>query len=257
MRWPQREPETKRWSAFGRALVLGTVLLAGPARAHDFWIEPSTFDPGAGTAVSIDLKVGEEFIGDSVPHRAETTDFFVLHAGNEKDRPISGADGLSPAGTIVADGRRTTLIAYSGTGGSVTLPADRFERYLESYGLEWVIRERAIRRETLQPGRENFYRHARTLLSGIAADPTLPGHSLGQTLEILVDGDPTQGNLPVVTGRVLWRGNPLAGGLLIARQSADPRHPQSVRTASDGRFLLPLQHGGIWLLQIVWMERAG
>lgn len=258
MRLPQRENEKRRWPAGWSAPAIGlALLLAGPVFAHDFWIEPSSFTPGAGIAIAIDLKVGEEFIGDSVPRRTRTTDRFELYAGGDAPQPISGADGLSPAGTVVADGGRTMLIAYSGAGGTVTLPADRFASYLESHGLEWVIRERATRSETLEPGRENFYRHAKTMLGGAAADPSLGGKALGQTLEILVDGDPTQDRSPTLSGRVLWHGNPLVGGLLIARASADPRHPQSVRTGTEGRFYLPLQQGGIWLLQIVWMERTG
>lgn len=258
MRLRQRERKTPRWLVWQPAWAFGlALLLAGSAFAHDFWIEPSSFTPGAGTAVTIDLKVGEEFVGDSVPRHARTIDRFELYAGNDAPRPISGADGLSPAGTVIADGERGTLVAYSGAGGTVTLTADRFEDYLKSHGLEWVVRERASRNESLKPGRENFYRHAKTLLGGVSADPSLGGKGLGQTLEILVDGDPTQDRTPTVTGRVLWHGSPLVGGLMIARASADPRHPQSVRTGPDGRFSVSLQHGGIWLLQIVWMERAG
>jgi hypothetical protein len=258
MRWQRPERVKGRWPALRPALNLAAALLvAGPAPAHDFWIEPSRFTPGAGVAVAIDLKVGEEFIGDSVPRRAGSTDLFALQIADDAPRPISGADGLSPAGMIAADGGRTALIAYSGAGGSVTLPADRFERYLESHGLEWVIRARASCHESLEPGRENFYRHAKTLLGGAVADPFLGGKTLGQRLEILVDGDPTQDRIANVSGRVLWQGDPLAGGLLMARAKADPRHRQSVRTGTDGRFSLPLQRGGIWLLQIVWMERAG
>ena len=254
----QREDEKGRWPAGWAALAFGlALLLAGPVFAHDFWIEPSSFTPGAGTAVAIDLKVGEEFVGDSVPRRARTIDRFEFYTGGNTPQPISGADGLSPAGTIMADGGRTMLIAYSGAGGTVTLPADRFTSYLESHGLEWVIRERATRSETPKPGLENFYRHAKTLLGGAVADPSLGSKALGQTLEILVDGDPTHDRAPLVTGRVLWHGRPLVGGLLIARASADPRHPQSIRTDTQGRFSLTVDHGGIWLLQIVWMERTG
>lgn len=258
MRWRRPERTKGRWPASWPALKLAAALLvAGPAPAHDFWIEPSHFTPGAGAAVAIDLKVGEEFIGDSVPRRAGATDLFILQLADGAPRPISGADGLSPAGMIAAEGGRTALIAYSGAGGTVTLAPDRFERYLESHGLEWVIHERATRHESLEPGRENFYRHAKTLLGGAVADPFLGGKPLGQRLEILVDGDPTQDRTPGVSGRVLWQGDPLAGGLLIARAKDDPRHAQSVRTGTDGRFSLPLRRGGIWLLQIVWMERAG
>lgn len=258
MRLPQREREKGRWPSWWSASAFALALfLATPTFAHDFWIEPSSFNPGASTAFAIDLKVGEEFVGDSVPRHVRTIDRFELYVGKDAPRSISGADGLSPAGTIAVDGGVTSLIAYSGAGGTVSLPADRFESYLESHGLEWVIRERAARSESLKPGLENFYRHAKTLLGGQIADPSLGGKAFGQTLEILVDGDPTKERKPMVTGRVLWRGSPLAGGLLIARASADPRQPQTVRTGTDGRFSVPLQRGGIWLLQIVWMERAG
>ncbi|WP_377298369.1 DUF4198 domain-containing protein [Rhizobium sp. SGZ-381] len=258
MRWPRRRTAKAGWPLRWPALSLATILLLSrPAAAHDFWIEPSSFTPGAGAAVALDLKVGEEFVGDSVPRRARAIDVFTLQSGTDAPRPVSGADGLTPAGMTAVGGEGTALIAYSGEGGTVSLPADRFERYLESHGLEWVIRERALRHETLEPGREDFYRHAKALLGGMVADPMLASKALGQRLEILVDGDPTQDAAPILTGRVLWRAEPLAGGLLIARRKDDPRLPLTVRTGSDGRFSLQIQNGGIWLLQIVWMERAG
>ena len=258
MRWRPRN-HAQGVSRISRLILLAiaVVLPAGIALAHDFWIEPSSFAPGAGAAIAIDLKVGEDFIGDSVPRRAGATDLFALYTGADSPRPISGADGLSPAGMIAVDGKRTSLVAYSGTGGTVTLPAGRFERYLESHGLELVIRDRATRNETLEPGREKFYRHAKTLMSGAATDPALGGKVLGQALEILVDGDPTQATALTVTGQILWQGTPLAGGLLIARNGTDPGQPLKTRTGPDGRFSLSLQGGDIWLLQIVWMERAG
>ena len=43
------------------------IFVAATARAHDFWIEPSTFHPQVGDAVTASLRVGENFAGDVVP----------------------------------------------------------------------------------------------------------------------------------------------------------------------------------------------
>ena len=64
-------------------------------------------------------------------------------------------------------------MAYSSTGSVVELPADRFEAYLEQYGLDEIISERLQRGEDTEPARECFYRYAKALLTGAAPSPSV------------------------------------------------------------------------------------
>nr|WP_245224152.1 DUF4198 domain-containing protein [Rhizobium halophytocola] len=236
-------------------LSLALLIPPAPLVAHDFWIEPSSFAPKGGTAVSVDLRFGQQFAGEPVPRNSATIDRFKLMDGAGGSREIAGADGLTPAGTIVADDRRTQEIVFDGGGGKVQMQADPFEAYLLAYGLEWVIDYRALQGKMRSPGREIFHRHAKALLTGIAASPVATEAS-DQQLELVPDSDPTQERRPGLRGRVLWNGTPLAGCLVIARNRATPKSALRVRSDRDGRFNLPLA-GGVWLLQSVWMQRAG
>lgn len=245
----------RRWARLAAGLLL-VLSLRPPAGAHDFWIEPASFRPGAGTALAIGLRVGENFIGDPVPRNSAAIDRFDLRPGPDGGPvAIAGADGISPAGFVRVDGRRTVLITYDGGGGRLEMPADRFDAYLRQHGLEPALAARAARGEAAMLGRERFHRHAKALLTGAAADPVAT-RPTGLTLDIVPDRDPTQDPGPLA-GRILWRGGPLAGVLVQARRRDDPMRILSARSDDQGRFTLPLDRGGVWLLMAVWMVRGG
>ena len=46
--------------------ILLTALFATNAFAHDFWIEPSTFDPQPGKTFTVALRVGELWHGSGL-----------------------------------------------------------------------------------------------------------------------------------------------------------------------------------------------
>jgi uncharacterized GH25 family protein len=228
-------------------------LSSGPVRAHDFWIEPSTFQPSPGSAVAISLRVGQDFVGDPVPHQSSAIDQFLVRQHGE-EQPISGADNIDPAGLLLADGRGTAVVAYSSVGSFTEVPADRFEAYLRLYGLDDIIAERAGRGEQAEPGRERFYRYAKALLTGTG--PSLEAtQPLPFTYEIVPDDDPTV-RFGAFRGHLLYQGQPLAGALVEALLQSNPSVKLSARSDSRGAFSLPLPHAGVWLIKSVHMERA-
>jgi len=238
-------------------LILALLLPIQCASAHDFWIEPGSYRPGAGVALPVNLMVGELFIGDALPRNSASIELFALYLGlTAPPRAVIGTDGIAPAGFVLVDDARTTLLAFSGAGGVTELPPDRFTAYLRSHGLEWVEVERKAREEEAKAARERFHRHAKVLFTATSAD-AVAGRVLGQILEIVPDGDPTQDASPSFSGKILWRGEPLAGCLILARSYSDPLNALQSRSDAAGRFSLPLARGGVWLLQTVWMERAG
>ncbi|MGE7368561.1 DUF4198 domain-containing protein [Neorhizobium sp. NPDC001467] len=238
------------------------VLLAGlslvtsveRAGAHDFWIEPSSFRPGHGQAISIDLKVGEMFVGDSIPRRSEAIErFSVVEA--DRTVPVAGSEGVVPAGMASPAAGQPAIVVYDGGGGTTSLDAVRFEAYLRAHGLEWVVEGRARAGETDRPVRERFRRHAKALL-GHGGQASIFGMVLDQTLELVPVGDPTRAGPSQVELMVRWRGAPLVGCLVLARSRDNPAKALSARSDAQGHLTLPLGHG-IWLLQAVWMERGG
>ncbi|UVC19431.1 DUF4198 domain-containing protein [Mesorhizobium onobrychidis] len=237
-----------------RGLFAVALLCPNPACAHDFWIEPSTFQPLPGMTISVALRVGQDFIGDPVPYMSNAIDAFFVRQDGE-DETLSGSEGLEPAAFLRASGNATAIVAYSSAGSTVELPAGRFKAYLEQYGLDETISERRLREEDAKPARECFYRYAKALLSGTAPSPSVT-QLLPFAYEIVPDRDPTTG-FGVFRGHIFYDGEPLADARVEALHRQDPSVRLSVRSDAQGGFSLTLPQAGVWLVKSVHMVRAG
>jgi len=235
--------------AFAAALLL----VAANARAHDFWIEPSSFHPAPGSTVAVGLRVGQNFIGDPVPRlSAFIAAFFVRQNGGDEN--VGGSDHINPAGFMRADGKATAIISYASTGADIELPADQFEDYLRLYGLDAIIESRNQHGERTKPGRERFFRYAKALLTGAqpSADASKP---LGLAYEIVPEEDPTV-RLAPFRGHILYDGKPFAGALVVALLQGEPSVQLKTHSDAQGAFSFALPRAGVWLIKSVHMVRA-
>lgn len=215
------------------ARVLAVVLLALPAWAHDFWIEPSTFRPAAGEAVSLQLRVGEHFEGEPVAIHPARIERFLA-------RSASGERAIDRGGTVVFDGN-DVVVGYRSKPSYVELPAETFERYLREEGLDSIIALRAERGDSSRPAREIFSRCAKTLLGG-------RDRQLGLRLEIVRR---SRGELAVT-----FDGKPLTNALVVAMRRGAAHTPFRARTDTEGRVSFPPLGSGVWLVKTVHMIPA-
>lgn len=217
------------------------LLAATAAQAHDFWIEPSTFRPALGAMVSASLRVGVEFVGDPVPRAAELFETFVARDA-KGERPVPGLEGRDPAGLVRVDSK--TIIAYRSKGNPLELPAEKFESYLREEGLESIIAWRASHGQSKSPGRERFFRFAKSIVGTGRA----PDMKFDFRFEIVPESD--------AQFRVLHEGKPIANILVIALHRDDPNARARARTDRDGRVKLPIEKSGVWLVKAVHMVPA-
>ena len=102
---------------------LAVGLLAGlmslPSSAHEFWLEPSDFQPKVGDLVTVDLVIGTHFDGFSSPYTPDEIAAFGLidAAGNT---PITGRFGDMPAGQFVVAQVGLSLLYHQTTPSYVT-----------------------------------------------------------------------------------------------------------------------------------------
>jgi uncharacterized GH25 family protein len=241
--------------------VLLMMVVAGLS-AHDFWLEPSTFEPALDEAVRIRLRVGEHFSGEPVARNESRIEQFVA-VGPSGEKPVVGRDGMDPAGLVRLDAPGLWFVGYRGKATTIELAADKFEQYLREEGLERIIEDRAARSESKMTGRERFSRSVKSLLrSGGSRPGTGFDRALGLTLEFVLDADPIAadgGRLPV---RLLHEGRPLEGALVVAyrkNQGAPAIQPGQealrARTDREGRVTLAVEPG-VWLLKAVHMSRT-
>jgi len=228
-----------------RFLVLAALLLSSPVLAHDFWIEPSAYNPGAGELVTLKLWVGEHLGGETLPRDESHIDWFSVVRGGVH-APVLGIDGSDSAGVLRPQAPGGVVIAYRSLRSAALLPAEEFQAYLALEGLPPV-----------KPGREVFSRCAKSLLAvGGRGGPTI-NKPVGLTLELIPEADPyTLGPGARLTVRLLYLGKPLAGALVMALDGPDARTPQQVRSDAEGRASFTLPRAGAWLIKAVHMIRA-
>lgn len=233
------------------AVLLG--LLSAPvALAHDFWIEPKTFRPDPGEQVTISLRVGEDFSGDSQPLvPGWFTDYSVTSPARKQ--PVRGRIGDDPAGYFIADPDGSQLIGYRSSRSFVDIDPPTFNDYLAKEGLDWVRERREERGEAERNAREYFSRCAKSLVRSSSASSGAGFDTvLDYTLELIPLRDPyglSPGAAMPVELRYL--GEPIEGLLVIAFTADDPQNKQQMRTDQNGRAVLQLERPGTWLVKAV------
>ena len=221
------------------ALATLAILLAVPAAAHDFWIEPSAFRPAPGSVVTAALRVGQKLQGDPLPRNPMLIDRFIFR-GSGPELPLAGRPGDDPAGYARLGEPGLHWIGYQSRPYPVVLDAAKFEEYLKAEGLERIVEERARKGQSTSPGRERFYRCAKSLLDVQGGKPAADGPGsdvlLGFTLELVPRTSPyalsSGGELPV---SLSFRGQPVKNALVVAMSKEDPWRRRRPTPGSTGR----------------------
>ena len=167
---------------------------------------------------------------------------------------VAGAPGDEPAGRFLPAAAGAYWIVYDNLPRPIELAAEPFEAYLAEEGLEAVSAARREHGESERAGRELYSRCAKALV--VAGDGPAPPRELGLELELVLDAEPAglaSGRLPL---RLLFRGAPLAGALVVARPRAAPTAELAARTDAAGAVRFELPVGGVWLVKAVHMVAA-
>jgi uncharacterized GH25 family protein len=246
-------------SGIGRvsgAVIVALMLWDTPLRAHDFWIEPTTFAPMAGQVVGVKLRVGEGLVGDPVAMNPALVNQFVFEDAAGR-KPVIRRDGGDPAGLLQVTTPGLVVIGYRSNPSVTRLAGDKFTQYLKEEGLDSVIAARASHNQSKDAARELFSRYAKSLV--LSGRPSQAQHDrpLGFTLELVAERSPyllkSGQDLPV---RLLYEGRPQAGVLVVAMNRLDPAEKVSARTDNDGRVRLPLGPARLWMIKAVHMVPA-
>jgi uncharacterized GH25 family protein len=231
-----------------RKLAPLLLLICATARAHDFWIEPSTFRPAPGVTFTASLLVGQDFGGDVVPRNAALIEKFVVRdaAG---EHAVNGFENQDPAGYVRLDTAGVAVIGYRSRPVPLALTAAKFEESLRLEGLDSIIALRKARGESQKPDKEIFSRCAKAIIvAGGGAATGRAKEPLGFRLELVPESGLGSGPLTV---RLLYEGKPLANALIVALQRDDPALRVQARSDAAGRVTLPLAKGGVWLIKSV------
>lgn len=247
----------RRTAILVRFALLALLIPASASWAHDFWIDPSSFQPQPGQRVTVRLRVGQHFRGDPVPRDLSLMQRFAVIAPGGNETPVPGVPGAEPAGFATMTAPGLSLIAYASGRSPVSLDGAKFETYLAEEGLEAISAWRARKGQSAAPVKEVFSRYAKTFLDVGGKGGAGFDRVLGLALELIPEKDPTGllpgAELPV---RLLYRGKPLAGVLVTALPHDKPDTRVTARTDAAGRARLRLVQPGEWLVKAVHMIPA-
>jgi uncharacterized GH25 family protein len=248
-----------------RTLSAAFLLLAiAPlGRAHDFWLEPSSFRAPVGQKLELELLVGERFTGERVLRDEARILSFVAVSGPDAPEKVPGFDGRTPAGILRPKVAGLLLVGYQSDGKPIEIEPGKFESYLREEGLDAAADERKRRGETGTKGREVYARCAKSLIAVQGEAPLTAAQwagwdrVLGLPLEIVPEVNPCLlAKDAALAVRVLYRGQPLANALVGCMPRQDPAQEVRTRTDAEGRVRFQPRFGGVHLLRVVHMVRA-
>jgi uncharacterized GH25 family protein len=237
-----------RW-AFALALA------AGPAAAHDFWIQPQAFRVAPGAEVGISLQVGDgpDRQRSAIPLRRVLRFEAIGPDGAARDLKGALADGRARFG---APGTYVLALATD-AGGRSRQAAAKFNAYLADEGLTPAIEARAKAGRADREGSERYARAAKAIVQAGAGDAAAATRPVGLPLEIVPLADPfaRPDRLPV---RVLLEGRPLPGALVKLTDLAhDTETAEAHRTDAAGQAAFVMPAAGDWRLSVVWTKPLG
>lgn len=238
---------SRTFCAFAAFLLLNAAL----GSAHDMWIEPSSFNPPAGSRVSAELLIGHADESERLPRREERIVRFES-VGSSGSSPVLGLDQKRPAGLLRPEVPGLYALVYESNNAFSELPAAAFTSYLEEEGLQQIIEQRRRDGSDNHPGKELYARSLKSLL--VVGEPAeVVDRATGLPLELVIETPDFHlaGDRPLSL-RLLHRGEPLAAALVEVRRFGDGDPVFSGRSDRHGRVEAELGNGR-WIASTVHM----
>jgi len=234
------------------------LFLTGNLSAHEYWFEPEKSFLAPGEATAVRLFVGDGLVKDQeerVYQPEKTVSFRLFSAKNFWNLMPGITRGAKPVYQFAGQPAGNYLIAMERNWTYITLPADEFEAYLTTDGLDFISAERASRGETKKEGKERYSRFIKSVLQvGDKQDSTF-GKKLGLKLELIPTSNPYKKKVgDEITFQILFDGKSLTNRVVFA----DNRDSETQRMTTDknGKFSFKIGKSGLWLARMVTMRRC-
>ena len=240
-------------------LALAVLCCATGAAAHDFWVQPRTFNPAVGEVDPVTIEVGH---GPFRSRWSGSLDRVVLFRNVAPAAKVDLKAVLHPTpdqdALLTFSTPGTQMLLFESTDALSNLPSIRYNDYAKVEGLTPALEYRARTGQTQANGRESYSRRCKALINvGAGGKPneaiTRP---VGFNLEIVPAISPYAlkpgQRLPV---QVLYQGRPLAGALVkLTNLEFDVRPVSTQRTDASGHAQFEVPRTGDWLVNVIWTQ---
>ncbi len=249
------------WSLVGRlrrfGLILAGLIGATGASAHDFWVQPRSFNPAVGQPEPVTIEVGH---GPFRSRWSGALDRVVLFRNVAPSATVDLRPDLRPTpdqdAILSFSAPGTQMLLFESTDALSNLPSIRYNDYAKVEGLTPALAYRARTGQTEANGRESYSRRCKALINvGAGGKPNVAiTQPVGFTLEIVPAISPyalkPRQLLPV---QVLYMGHPLAGALVkLTNLEFDVRPVSMHVTDASGKAQFEIPRTGDWLLNVIW-----
>ena len=242
------------------ATIIG-LSLAGTASAHDFWLQPQSWQTAPGTPLPFIVEVGHGSFrqqwGADGGHLLALKD--LAHGGAVDVRPLFKPGGEVPHLTRTFRREGLHIVSLVSTNAASDLPAIRFNDYIKAEGLTPAIDARTRSGAMNSNGRELYSRRAKALVQvgrPKSSDDALATRALGLTLEIVPLRNPySLGADHILPVQILFEGRALPGALVkLTSLEFDAKPLRMVRSDAKGQAAFEVPPVGSWLVNVIWTK---
>jgi len=250
-------------------LLLASCCLSSPSIAHDFWVEPQSFQMEAPEDITVSIMIGhpeDQMYWPMNPHRVISFKSYGP-AGIRDHQSSLDAQNSKGEQRLSLTTMGTHILSIETTSAKSVLAAEKFNRYVEEEGLTPIQRQRDSKNMTGKPGREIYSRRGKALIqvgtrhkcSETADHVHYYDHvttPLGMTLEIVPNQNPyhLESQAPF-EATIYYRGKPTEG-VTVGLISLDTTEGVIASKVSDntGKVVFPRPDKGDWMLHAVWSD---
>ena len=156
-----------------RLSVLLLSLLAAPAAAHEFWVEPEGYEIPADGMLVADLVNGEDFQGQTLPYLPRSFRHFVITGAGGLTK-VAGRTGDIPAVNVTPPAEGLNVIVFASADSTVTYKDwETFLRFIAHKDLGDAAERHDARGLSREDVKEVYSRYSKALVAvgdGAGAD---------------------------------------------------------------------------------------
>ncbi|WP_238363869.1 DUF4198 domain-containing protein [Mesobacterium pallidum] len=239
------------------ATFMAMSLLALPAAAHEFWIDPLAYEVAPGNPVAADLRVGEDFDGPSYSYVPRNFTRFELVLDGVVT-PVEGRLGDRPALSMDAPGEGLLVVVHQTAGQDLTYSGwDKFESFVTHKDFAWALDRHLERGFTKEKVREHYIRYGKSLIA--VGDGAGQDARQGLETEIVALDNPYTDDVSAGMRVQVFYDGALRGDVqveLFDRAPSGEVTSGTYRTDPDGVALLPVAAGHEYLADSVVMREV-
>ncbi len=249
----------------GLAFAGFLIAISASSQAHEFWIEPSSFQPEPNQTLTADLLIGTDFLGTSAIYVPDQIEAFALLRPTINDKPddrlerqeISGRYGDRPAGKINSGAAGLGIILHQTAPiRMVYLSPTKFDDFAREKGFDQAFEQHQSLGFSLDKITERYQRFAKSLINVGGAGTAGAGNDrhLGLAIELVAEANPYQlPPLEMMPIRLYAGGKPLANAQITVFTRHNPRHVETAKykTDQEGRARFALLAGRDYLVDSV------